>query len=90
MAEREFLTVLLGLGILAWFSLQYRRQPHLAEIRLPLLGFALIVLGWVANAFDHAGSHWMRIVEHGFYALGAITYVIWTTRLKRGESKWVG
>ena len=90
MTERELITLLLGLGILAYFSLQHRRQAHLAELRLPLLAFAFITLGWVMDVFDNGDMNFMRFVENFFYLCSAITFTVWTRRLKRGESKWIG
>ena len=82
--------MLLGLGILAYFSVQYRRQAHLAELLLPLLGFAFIVLGWVVDVFDNGDWNAMRVAENALYLCSAITFTFWTRRLKRGESKWIG
>ena len=90
MTERELITMLLGLGILVYYSIEYRRKAHLAELRLPLLAFAFIILGWLADVFDNGSMNAMRFAENFLYLCSAITFAFWTRKLKRGESKWIG
>lgn len=87
MQERELLTFALGLVVLAYIIVQHRRLRLLEGLVLPVSGFALMVLGWLMNLLDNEFPYeWLRVLEHAFYAMAALLFLIWVRSRLRMQS----
>lgn len=78
MQERELLTFALGLVVLVYIVVQHRKLRLMEGLVLPLSGFAAMVIGWLMNLLDNEFPYqWLQVLEHAFYALAALLFLIW-------------
>ncbi len=87
--QNELVTLILGLGVLAFFVLGRVRIRDLPGWRLLLLSFTVLCAGWALTVLE--GFFWpdvLNSVEHICYAVSAILFALWCWRIfsDKGEA----
>jgi hypothetical protein len=83
MQERELLTFLFGVGVLAYLLVQHRKLDILRGLNLPVMAYSALVLGWLTNLLDNSFTvPGLMLLEHGCYALAATLLLRWIRGLE--------
>ncbi|MBW1812399.1 MAG: hypothetical protein JRJ39_01645 [Deltaproteobacteria bacterium] len=76
--ENELILLILGIGVLAFFTMGRVRIKELPRWRMFLLAFTVLVVGWIFTILE--GFFWpevFNLIEHSCYAVNSILLAVW-------------
>ena len=87
--ENEVVMLILGIGVMIFFTAGRVRIKELPSWRMFLLAFVVLLAGWVLTVLE--GFFWLEtlnLIEHICYAVSTILIAVWCWRVFvfRGEA----
>jgi len=82
MIQDEFVTLVLGMGVLASFTVGQMKVKILPDGKVFLLSFSLLTAGWMFTVLE--GFFWpdlFNLLEHLCYAVSTVLLALWCWRV---------
>ncbi len=84
--NNELILLILGLGVLIFFSVLRRRMQDIPKPGCFFSAFAVLAAGWLLTVLEGLfWTDWLNLLEHVCYALSSILLTIWCWTVLAGR-----